>query len=308
MRPRCVCLTAPTAAGKTELAIRLAAEIDVEIISMDSAMVYQGMDIGTAKPSRALRGRIAHHLIDVCDPADSYSAGRFVSDTVRLAGEISARNRVPLIVGGTMMYLRALRSGLASLPPADAGVRAQIDAEADALGWPDLHMQLAEIDPEAAQRIAPHDRQRIQRALEVWRLSGRTLSAQLAAAQRAVPLAVTTIALLPSDRAAVHAAIQTRFDAMLAAGFVDEVRVLHKRNDLHPGLAALRCVGYRQIWAHLDGAYGLAEARTRALAATRQLAKRQFTVATLGSGRFPGRCRRATDTGARARDHRRIVH
>lgn len=276
-QPRCVCLTAPTATGKTDLALWLAERAPVEIISMDSAMVYRGMDIGTAKPSPEIRARVPHHLIDICDPAESYSAGRFVEDTVRLARGITARSGIPLIVGGTMMYLRALRSGLAALPKADPEVRAQLDLEANTQGWPALHAQLAEIDPSAAQRIEPNDRQRIQRALEIWRVSGTTLSAHLSAAARDAPLQMTTIALMPESRQALHAAIEARFDAMLAAGFVREVQVLHERNDLHADLTALRSVGYRQIWSHLEGEYSLAAARERAIAATRQLAKRQLT-------------------------------
>jgi tRNA dimethylallyltransferase len=277
LQPRCVCLTAPTASGKTELALRLAEQFPVEIISMDSAMVYRGMDIGTAKPSEWQRAQVPHHLIDICDPADSYSAGRFLEDTVRLATEITERGRIPLIVGGTMMYLRALRCGLAPLPKAHAQVRAEIDAEADQRGWAALHAQLAAIDPSAARRIEPADRQRIQRALEIWRTTGATLSEHLAAGLQRAPLRLTTIALIPRERAVLHAAIEQRFDAMLAAGFESEVRVLHERNDLHRGLAALRCVGYRQLLEYLDGVISLALARERAIAATRQLAKRQLT-------------------------------
>lgn len=277
MQPRCVCLTAPTATGKTELALWLAQRVPIEIISMDSAMVYRGMDIGTAKPSPQQQAQVPHHLIDICDPADSFSAGRFCDATVRLVEDITARGHVPLIVGGTMMYLRALRAGLADLPEADAALRAQIDAEATERGWAALHAELASNDPDAAARIAPNDRQRIQRAIEVWRLSGKPMSAHLAQAAQAAPLQLTTIALMPPDRAALHAVIEARFDAMLARGFVQEVEMLRKRNDLHATLTALRCVGYRQIWAHLHGEYDLAGARERAIAATRQLAKRQHT-------------------------------
>jgi tRNA dimethylallyltransferase len=276
-QPRCICLTAPTASGKTELALAIAERFPIEIVSMDSAMVFRGMDIGTAKPSAEIRAQVPHHLIDICDPSESYSAGRFVADTVALAAQIEARGNLPLIVGGTMMYLRALRSGLAELPSADAKLRAQIDAEAAASGWPALHAELAEVDPESAQRIRPNDRQRIQRALEIWRSTGRSRSAWLRECAAAAPLQLTTIALLPEDRAALHARIEARFDAMLAAGLVDEVRVLHSRNDLSADLTALRSVGYRQILSHLDGEYSLPVARERAIAATRQLAKRQLT-------------------------------
>ncbi len=272
-----MCLTAPTAAGKTELSLWLAERLPIEIISMDSAMVYRGMDIGTAKPSEQQRAAVAHHLIDVRDPSESYSAGSFVADTVRLAEQIAARGRLPLIVGGTMMYLRALRSGLARLPRADERLRSAIDAQAQREGWPALHGLLAEIDPDAARRIAPGDRQRIQRAIEVYRLSGRPLSAHLRAGGDEAPIELLTIALVPEDRSALHAAIARRFDRMLERGFVSEVESLHNRNDLHAELAALRCVGYRQIWAHLEGACSLAQARERAIVATRQLAKRQLT-------------------------------
>ena len=277
MPPRCVCLTAPTATGKTELALELAEHLPIEVISMDSAMVYRGMDIGTAKPAAEIRAHVPHHLIDICDPAESFSAGQFVTETLRLVLEIEARAHVPLIVGGTMMYLRALRFGLASLPSANAEIRAQIDAQAKREGWPALHAQLAEIDPQAAARIDANDRQRIQRALEVWQISGETLTARRRAGAAEVPLALTTIALIPPDRVALHARIEARFDQMLAAGLVAEVDMLRKRNDLHGDLTALRSVGYRQIWAHLSGRYDLPTARDRALAATRQLAKRQHT-------------------------------
>ncbi|HMB73845.1 MAG TPA: tRNA (adenosine(37)-N6)-dimethylallyltransferase MiaA, partial [Gammaproteobacteria bacterium] len=204
-RPRCICLTAPTASGKTELALRIAEAVPLEVISMDSAMVYRGMDIGTAKPSREQRAAVAHHLIDICDPLDSYSAGRFVADVTRLAGDIAARGRLPLIVGGTMMYLRALRSGLARLPQGSPVIRAEIDAQAQRLGWPALHAQLADVDPASAARISPADSQRIQRALEVWRVTGRTLTALLGARGAAPALQITTISLLPEDRAALRA-------------------------------------------------------------------------------------------------------
>lgn len=274
---RCVCLTAPTASGKTELSLWIADRVPVEIISMDSAMVYRGMDIGTAKPSREQRAAVPHHLIDICDPLENYSAGRFVADVARLAREIEARGRLPLIVGGTMMYLRALRGGLARLPQASPEIRSQIDAEAERLGWSAMHAQLAEVDPVSAQRISPGDPRRIQRALEIYRLSGRTLASLLRARGDPAPLQITTLALLPQDRAALREAIARRFDEMLALGLVPEVESLRARNDLHGELAALRCVGYRQIWAHLQGEYSLEEARQRAITATRQLAKRQLT-------------------------------
>ena len=274
---RCVCLTGPTACGKTELALGLAARLPLEIVSMDSAMVYRGLDIGTAKPSIAVRARVPHHLVDLVEPTESYSAGRFARDAFAAIREIRARGRLPLLVGGTLLYLRALREGLATLPRADATVRAELDAEGRALGWPALHDRLRRLDPAAAARIAPTDRQRIQRALEVHVLTGRPLS-ELQRSAAAVPaLEVATIAVVPEDRVALAQRIERRFDAMVEAGFVREVQNLRVRGDLSPQLPAIRAVGYRQIWAHLDGAYDWPEARRRALVATRQLAKRQLT-------------------------------
>jgi len=271
-------LTGPTGAGKTEWALRLARSAPVEIVSVDSALVYRGLDIGTAKPSRAVRASVAHHLIDICEPTESYSAGRFVADALAAIGEIHARRRVPLLVGGTMLYLRALLDGLAVLPQASAPLRAQLDARAALHGWPALHAELAALDPAAAARIAPHDSQRIQRALEVCLASGQPLSVL----QRATssPLAETPLRywmLCPSDRAQLHERIARRFEAMMAAGFLEEVRALRQRGDLTAYNPAMRAVGYRQLWAHLEGRYRLEEAVRRAVAATRQLAKRQLT-------------------------------
>lgn len=274
---RCVCLVAPTASGKTALALWLAQRLPVEIVSMDSAMVYRGLDIGTAKPTHAERAAVPHHLIDVADPAESYSAGRFVDEARAAIRAIEARGKLPLIVGGTMMYLRALRRGLAQLPAADTRIRAEIDAAARARGWRALHAELAAIDPRAAARIDRNDRQRIQRALEVHRSTGRTLTALHAATAAAPRSDVVTIALVPHDRVTLRARIAARFDRMLEAGFVDEVARLRARPDLSPELPAIRAVGYRQIWAYLDGASSLAEAGYRAVTATRQLAKRQLT-------------------------------
>lgn len=275
---RCICLTAPTASGKTELSLQLAEQLPLEIVSMDSAMVYRGLDIGSAKPTPHERHRVPHHLIDILDPRDPYSAGRFLDDAAAAVRAIHARGRLPLIVGGTMMYLRALRHGLANLPQADPAIRAEIDARAAEHGWPALHAELARIDPESAARIAPQDRQRIQRALEVHRATGIPLSRQQRTSRCGhPPLDVVTIALLPEDRGALHARIAARFDQMLAAGFVEEVERLHARGDLDPALPALRCVGYRQLWAYLEGACDLGTARDRAVTATRQLAKRQLT-------------------------------
>ncbi len=273
--PRALCLAGPTACGKTAAALAFAREWPVEIISVDSALVYRGMDIGTAKPTAAERAAVPHHLIDLLDAAQAYSAARFVADADRLIGEITARGRLPLLVGGTMLYFKALREGLDAMPEASAAVRAALDARAAALGWPALHAELAAIDPVTAARLAPHDAQRIQRALEVWQLSGRPLSAWHRAA-KAAAADLPLVSLEPASRAWLHARIAQRFDAMLAAGFIDEVRALKARGDLHPGLPAMRCVGYRQAWAALD-AGTLAGLRDSAIAATRQLAKRQLT-------------------------------
>ena len=273
---RCLAITGPTACGKTGLALELAREFPVEVVSMDSAQVYRGMDIGTAKPNRDVRARIAHHLLDIRDPEDAYSAGEFAADATREIAAITARGRIALVVGGTLLYLKALREGIATLPPRDAATRAAIDAEAAELGWPALHAHLAGIDPDAAARIEPGDRQRIQRALEVYRLTGRPISElQLRPARSAVQ--VESIALIPGDRAAHAVAVRERFAAMVERGFVEEVRVLRARPRLTAESASMRAVGYRQIWAWLDGRLGWDEAAERAVAATRQLAKRQLT-------------------------------
>jgi tRNA dimethylallyltransferase len=265
---------------------------------MDSAMVYRGLDVGTAKPAPEIRRRVAHHLVDVLDPSETYSAGRFARDALQAVSEITARGRLPLIVGGTLLYLRALRDGLAALPRADGAVRATLDAEALALGWPALHERLAGLDPEAAVRIAPTDRQRIQRALEVHALTGRPLTELQRSADNRSRVAVTAVALVPADRADLSQRIERRFDAMVEQGFVAEVETLRARGDLTPDLPALRAVGYRQIWAHLDGDCDWPEARRRAIVATRQLAKRQLTWlrSDLVSEKWPAF---APDLGAR---------
>jgi len=271
-------LAGPTGAGKTDWAIRLAGRAPVEIVSVDSALVYRGMDIGTAKPSRDVRDRIPHHLIDICDPTESYSAGRFVTEAQEHIRAIHARRRVPLLVGGTMLYFRALLRGLAPLPQASAERRAQIDARAAREGWPALHAELAALDPQAAGRISPNDSQRIQRALEVCYESGRPLSdLQKATVSPLAGLPVRQWALVPADRAALHRRLERRFYSMLSAGFLDEVRALRGRGDLHAALPAIRAVGYRQLWSHLEGECGLEEATLRGIVATRQLAKRQLT-------------------------------
>jgi tRNA dimethylallyltransferase len=279
--PRCLALAGPTASGKTAAALAIAAALPVEIISVDSALVYRGMDIGTAKPSAAERAAVPHHLIDIRDPRQAYSAAEFVRDATRLAHEIAARGRHPLLVGGTMLYFKALFDGLDDMPPADATVRAALDAQAQQQGWPALHAELLRVDPATAARLAPGDSQRIQRALEVYRVSGRPLSsfhtrkddAQPSAAARAT----TLISLEPSDRTWLHARIAQRFDAMLAAGLLDEVRALRARGDLQADLPSMRCVGYRQAWEALDGIFPMSELRERGIYATRQLAKRQIT-------------------------------
>jgi len=277
LKPRALCLAGPTASGKTAVALALAEQLPVEIISVDSALVYRGMDIGTAKPTRAERAAVPHHLIDIIDPALAYSAARFVADAQRLIGEITARGRVPLLVGGTMLYFKALREGLDSMPAADPALRLAIEEEAAARGWPALHAELARVDPATAARLAPADAQRVQRALEVFRLSGRPLSAwQRGRGEATDAAALPMVTLEPVSRAWLHARIAARFDAMLAAGLVAEVQALRERGDLHAALPALRCVGYRQVWAALDGA-DLDGLREAGIAATRQLAKRQLT-------------------------------
>ena len=244
---------------------------------MDSAMVYRGLDIGTAKPSVAVRADVPHHLIDILDPSEPYSAGRFARDAEAAIRSIAARGRLPLLVGGTLLYLRALRDGLASLPRADESVRRQLDAEAAATSWAIQHDRLRAIDPEAAARIAPTDRQRIQRALEVHALTGKPISQLQRAAKAAPSLRVQTIALVPEQREDLAARIERRFDAMVAAGLVAEVEGLHARGDLTPEMPSMRAVGYRQIWGYLDNYYDWEEARRRAIVATRQYAKRQLT-------------------------------
>lgn len=268
----------PTGAGKTDLAAGLVAEFPLEIVSVDAAMVFRGMDIGTAKPDRELLARAPHHLIDVIDPAESYSAARFLADADAAIRSIESRGRTPLLVGGTMLYFRAFQSGLARLPAADPAIRERLEARAASAGWPALHAELARLDPAAASRIRPNDRQRIQRALEVIERTGRPMSAQLAEDLRgATRGADLSLVLSPADRAALFERIARRFDAMLVRGLVAEVETLRARGDLHAGLPALRLIGYRQLWDHLEGATTLAEATLRAVAATRQLARRQLT-------------------------------
>jgi tRNA dimethylallyltransferase len=272
-------LTGPTGVGKTDWAVRLAeGGAPIEIVSVDSALVYRSLDIGTAKPPRALRERIPHHLIDLCDPAESYSAGRFVTDALASIRAIHSRSRVPLLVGGTMLYLRALLQGLAPLPAAAPELRAQLDARAAKEGWPALHSELSRLDPAAAGRIAPNDSQRIQRALEVSLSTGRPLSElQRDTVSPLAGFPVRQWALVPTDRSFLHERLAERFAAMMTAGFLEEVRGLHARGDLTARHPSMRAVGYRQLWAHLEGSYDLTEAVRQGVAATRQLAKRQIT-------------------------------
>lgn len=274
--PEAVLLAGPTCAGKTALALELAERFPVEIVSVDSAQVYRGMDVGTSKPSAALRERVPHHLVDICDPAERYNAGQFRRDALELIAAIRARGRVPLLVGGTMLYFRALTHGIAPLPEANAALRAQIDERARRTGWPALHVELAARDPAAAARIRPADGQRIQRALEVLELTGERLS-ELQQRTEPLPFAVASFALVPPDRAQLYAKIDQRFVEMMAEGFLDEVRALKARGDLDPDLPSLRSVGYRQLWAHLEGACPLPEAVAAGQRATRNLAKRQLT-------------------------------
>jgi tRNA dimethylallyltransferase len=271
-------LTGPTGAGKSEWAEGLAEAAPVEIVSVDSALVYRGLDIGSAKPDRALRQRIPHHLIDICEPTENYSAGRFVADAIAAIKQIHARRRVPLLVGGTMLYMRALLQGLAPLPQASPQVRREIDARAAREGWSALHAELARLDPQAAERINSSDPQRIQRALEVCYMMGKPISQlQRDTVSPLTDYRIRAWALAPANRAVLHQRLELRFHNMLAAGFLEEVRSLRQRGDLDATHSSMRAVGYRQLWAHLAGEYDLAEASCRSVSATRQLAKRQLT-------------------------------
>ncbi len=285
---RVLALAGPTACGKSAAALAIARAHDAEIVSVDSALVYRGMDIGTAKPSAAERAAVPHHLIDIRDPLRPYSAAEFAADAQRLVAEINARGKLALLAGGTMLYFKALFEGLDAMPAADARVRAEIEAEAAARGWPAMHTELAKVDPPTAVRLAPADAQRIQRALEVFRLSGRPLSSFHARTVRADPggwHSMPLFSLEPGDRGWLHERIARRFEAMLAAGFLDEVRALRARGDLNPALPSIRCVGYRQAWeildAHESGSAGapfpMHQLREKGIFATRQLAKRQLT-------------------------------
>jgi tRNA dimethylallyltransferase len=266
-----------TASGKTGLSLALAERMDCEIISVDSAQVYRGMDIGTAKPDLQTRTQVRHHLIDILDPLEAYSAARFADDALRLVDDIRSRQRVPVLVGGTMLYYRALLHGLSDLPSAEPSVRRRIELEAAQVGWPGMHARLAGVDPVTAQRLHPNDQQRIQRALEVFETSGRPLSMQLASRSQTLAPPFVSMLLESPERAVLHARIERRFHDMMQQGFLAEVEALYRRGDLHAELPSLRSVGYRQLWLHLRGDFGLAEAIDRGIAATRQFAKRQLT-------------------------------
>jgi tRNA dimethylallyltransferase len=277
MAASAILLMGPTGAGKTDLAVELATEWPVEIISVDSALVYRGMDIGTGKPDRDTLASVPHHLVDIVDPSEPYSAGQFVRDAVRLMADIHARGKVPLLVGGTMLYFRALTRGMAVLPEADPATRAGIEAEAREQGWPALHAQLASVDPVAAARILINDSQRIQRALEVFRLTGQPLTHwQLSTRPPAPDLTFHRVAWGPADRERLYERIERRFHSMMALGFLEEVRHLFARKELSPELPALRSVGYRQLWTHLSGNASLEEAVREGILATRHLARRQL--------------------------------
>ena len=276
--PPAILLIGPTASGKTTLAFDLATRLPCDIVSIDSAQVFRDMDIGTAKPDAATLARFPHRLIDLITPEQRYSAAAFRSDALREMAAITAAGRIPLLVGGTMLYVKALREGLADLPQADQVLRSQIDSEAAARGWPALHAELAEHDPETAARLKPTDAQRIQRAIEVLRLSGRTLGSFFAEQKEGtLPFRTLTLALVPGDRGVLHRRIEQRFDAMLAAGLIDEVKMLREKYRLDAGLPSMRCVGYRQAWEMLEGQISLGELRDRGVFATRQFAKRQLT-------------------------------
>ncbi len=273
-----ICLMGPTASGKTDIAVNLVQQLPFEIISVDSAMVYRGMDIGTAKPTKDILAIAPHHLLDICDPVENYSAGQFREDALREIEIILQHKRIPLLVGGTMLYFNALQNGLANLPRANSEIRERINWEAQAIGWLKLHERLQKIDPIAAERIHPNDPQRLQRALEIYEISGKNLTSFLAAeAKQKLPYPIINIALAPADRPLLHARIAKRFDHMLQQGFIAEVEKLYQRGDLQAELSAIRAVGYRQAWDYLANKINFDEMRERAIIATRQLAKRQMT-------------------------------
>ena len=276
-KPLAIFLMGPTASGKTDLAIQLRQQLPVEVISVDSALIYRGMDIGTAKPSKAELALAPHRLIDICDPAESYSAANFRTDALREMQEISAQGKIPLLVGGTMLYYKALLEGLSPLPSADEKVRSKIEAKAALIGWGGLHQELSKIDPISAQRINPNDSQRINRALEVFYLTGKTLTELTAQKGEALPYDILQFAIAPEQREVLHLRIEQRFHKMIELGFQQEVEKLYRRPDLNENLPSIRCVGYRQMWEYLRGDYDHDEMIFRGICATRQLAKRQIT-------------------------------
>ena len=276
-KPLAIFLMGPTASGKTDLAIQLRQQLPVEVISVDSALIYRGMDIGTAKPSKAELALAPHRLIDICDPAESYSAANFRTDALREMQEISAQGKIPLLVGGTMLYYKALLEGLSPLPSADEKVRSEIEAKAALVGWGGLHQELSKIDPISAQRINPNDSQRINRALEVFYLTGKTLTELTAQKGEALPYDILQFAIAPEQREVLHLRIEQRFHKMIELGFQQEVEKLYRRPDLNENLPSIRCVGYRQMWEYLRGDYDHDEMVFRGICATRQLAKRQIT-------------------------------
>ena len=275
--PAVICIYGPTAAGKTALSIDLAQQIDGEIISVDSALVYRGMDIGTAKPTLEERQGVAHHLIDICDPAETYSASEFRSDATALIDDILKRHRTPILIGGTMLYFKALLEGMSALPESDASIRQQLQAELDSHGLAALHQRLAQVDSDAAARIHPNDPQRTLRALEVYQLAGKPMTQLVKQRQGALNYPVYQFAVAPQQRATLHERIARRFELMLAEGFQHEVEALFERKDLHPDLPSIRSVGYRQMWQYLSGELNYQEMKERGIIATRQLAKRQLT-------------------------------
>ncbi len=276
--PPAIFLMGPTAAGKTDLAMRLTEALPCDIISVDSALIYKGMDIGTAKPDAQTLKNYPHRLIDIRDPSESYSVAEFREDALREMAEITSKGRIPLLVGGTMMYYNALLKGLASLPEANQEVRQQLLEKGEREGWPALHALLAKVDPASAKRLAPNDSQRLQRALEVYQLTGRTLTELWAEQQQQkLPYNVVNLAIMPEERKTLHERIALRFKLMLEAGFVDEVRTLYERGDLNPQMPSVRCVGYRQVWSYLEGEWDYPTMLDKGIVATRQLAKRQIT-------------------------------
>lgn len=277
-QPTIICLMGPTASGKTALAVELVKQLPLEIISVDSAMIYRGMDIGTAKPNAEILSVAPHRLLDIRDPAESYSAGQFRADALREIADIIAHNKIPLLVGGTMLYFHTLQHGIAQLPQADQKIRQQLSADAKQFGWQALHERLQKLDPVAAQRIHPNDPQRLQRALEIIELSGKTLTTlQNETTENNLPYNVINLIVAPSDRSLLHQKIARRFDEMLQQGFIDEVEKLFQRADLHPNLPSMRAVGYRQAWQYLSDEIDHDTMREHAIIATRQLAKRQLT-------------------------------